>query len=250
MSDVWAECGARARCIPLAGEVLRLVESQEQVATRGLVATLAEQELLESLLEAAKPPLPPATRSLHYLLSTPFRYPPLRYGSRFGGRHEPSLFYASRSVDTVLAESAFYRYVFWEGMATPPSAPLRTEHTLFGARVRTRKAYDLRAPPFDAHRERLTSPGDYTATQALGTALRAAGAEAIEFESARDAGRGSNVALFTPRAFAATRPTFSEEWLCETQADCVSFYARGREGVRSFARQQFTVAGALPRPAA
>lgn len=250
MTDLWADCGPRASCVALGGDVLRLVESQEQVATRGLVATLAEQELLEALLESSKPPLPAAARSLHYLLATPFRYPPLRYGSRFGGRHEPSLFYASRTLDTVLAESAYYRCVFWQGMATPPPAPLRTQHTLFGARIRSRRAYDLKAPPFDTHRALLTSPDHYGATQALGAALRAAGAEAIEYESARDAGHGANVALFTPKAFASPRPTFSEEWLCELDGAAVSFYARGRAGVRTLPREQFTVAGRLPLPAA
>ena len=59
------------------GRLLRLVESQEQVATNSLVRTLAEQALLEDLIEASKPPLPATGHGLHYLLATPFRYPPL-----------------------------------------------------------------------------------------------------------------------------------------------------------------------------
>lgn len=87
MTDIWAAVGAQAQPRPLTGEILRLVESQEQVATNQLVSTLAEQDLLESMLEASKPPLPQGTARLDYLLATPFRYPPLPHGSRFGGRH-------------------------------------------------------------------------------------------------------------------------------------------------------------------
>src|SRR4029450_12027780 len=112
MSDIWAACGAQAQPRLLTGEILRLVESQEQVATNRLLSTLAEQELLEAMLEASKPPLPKGTARLDYLLATPFRYPPLPYGSRFGGRHEASLFYAARGVTTVLAEYTHDLFVF------------------------------------------------------------------------------------------------------------------------------------------
>jgi hypothetical protein len=53
-----------------------MVESQEQIATRGYVDTLAEQSVLEELLEESKPAYPDKTTDLHYLLKTPFRYPP------------------------------------------------------------------------------------------------------------------------------------------------------------------------------
>jgi len=249
MTDIWAACGAQAQPRLMAGEILRLVESQEQIATNRLVSTLAEQELLEEMLEASKPPLPKGAAQLDYLLATPFRYPPLPHGSRFGGRHEPSLFYAARSVTTVLSESAYYRFVFWQGMRRPPPAPLRTQHTLFGARLRARRGYALHQPPFDRYRSVLASRDDYGPTQALGRHLRDAGADAIEYISARDAAGGLNGALYTPTAFGQARPTFKEEWLCETRADEVSFYARRDAGLRVFPRSQFTIEGRLPAPA-
>jgi RES domain len=249
MIDIWAAVGSDARPRPLAGEILRLVESQEQVATNRLVATLAEQDLLESMLEASKPALPRGAVRLDYLLSTPFRYPPLPHGSRFGTRHEPSLFYASRSVSTVLAESAYYRFVFWQGMREPPPVPLRTQHTLFGARLRARRSYPLQLAPFDTYRAVLASRDEYGRTQALGRRLREAGADAIEYVSARDADGGLNVALYTPAALGQPRPTFKEEWLCETRADEVSFYARRDAGLRGFPLSQFTIDGRLPAPA-
>jgi RES domain len=250
MTDIWAAVGGDAQPRPLAGEVIRLVESQEQVATNRLVATLAEQDLLESMLEASKPPLPKGAARLDYLLATPFRYPPLPHGSRFGGRHEPSLFYAARSLTTVLAESAYYRFVFWQGMREPPPVPLRTQHTLFGARLRARRGYSLQLPPFAAFRSVLASRDNYAPTQRLGCALREAGADAIEYVSARDAEGGLNVALYVPSAFGQSRPTFKDEWLCETRADEVAFYARRDAGVRAFPLSQFTIDGRLPAPAA
>jgi hypothetical protein len=249
MTDIWAACGQEARPRRLGGDVLRLVESQEQVATNRLVSTLAEQELLEAMLEASKPAIPAGAARLDYLLATPFRYPPLRHGSRFGGRHEASLFYGARTLTTVLAESAYYRFVFWQGMREPPPAPLRTQHTLFGARLRARHAYALHLPPFDACRSELTSRDDYGPTQALGRALREAGADAIEYVSARDVDEGLNVAVFSPKAFAQPRPTFKQEWLCETRVEEVNFYARGDAGLRTFPLSQFTVGERLPLPA-
>ena len=149
-------------------------------------------------MKPASPRLPKGTARLDYLLATPFRYPPLPHGSRFGGRHEPSLFYAARGVTTVLAESAYYRFVFWQGMREPPPVPLRTQHTLFGARLRARRGYALQLPPFATFREVLASRDDYGPTQQLGRALRDAGADAVEYVSARDAHGGLNVALYTP----------------------------------------------------
>jgi hypothetical protein len=233
----------------LAGAVHRLVESQEQVATNALVRTLAEQALLEELLETSKPPLPAAAAGLHYLLATPFRYPPLRFGSRFGRRFEPSLFYAARSDDTALAEGAYYRFVFWSGMAVPPPAPLQTRHTMFTVAIHAEPGLQLQAPPFDAYAETLAHRSDYAATQALGTALRQAGFEALEYVSARDPARGINVALFTPVVIAARRPERESEWLCETHAALVRFYNREVNRLLEFPLDTFTVDGSLPTPA-
>lgn len=250
MTDLWAACGPRAAPVAFEAEVLRMVESQEQVATQRLVGNLAEQDLLEALLEGSKPRRPAATSGLDYLLATPFRYPPLRYGSRFGRRHEPSLFYAACARTPLFAEAAYYRFVFRAGMKSPPPRLLRTQHTVFGVRVRTGRAYRLDVPPFDEHRAELASPTDYAPTQALGSALRAAGAEALVYPSARDPGRGLNTALYTPAAFAEPRPSFREEWFCETAADRVSFRCRGAVGVHTLPLAQFTVDGVLPTPAA
>lgn len=247
--DIWAAASGTDRIAPLGGRLLRLVESQEQVASNRLVDTLEEQALLETLLEAAKPPMPAAARGLHYLLATPFRYPPLRHGSRFGGRFEPSLFYAAKTLRPVLAEAAYYRVLFWSGMAIAPAGPLTTQHSLFGARWRCRRGVRLHAPPFDAWSAVLTDPADYAATQQVGSAMRQAGIEAFEYRSARDRDGGINVALFTPTAFVGKRPDYVQSWLCETNESGVRFYSVEVGEVSAFGLEQFLVEGKLPAPA-
>lgn len=234
----------------LGGELRRVVESQEQIATNRLVSSLEEQAVLESLLESSKPPLPSGCEKLHYLLGTPFRYPPLRHGSRFGSRFEPSLFYAARTTTTVIAEAAYYRLLFWHGMALPPAGGLTTQHTLFGARFKTRLGLRLHKKPFDAFVAQLADPADYRASQALGSALRGAGIDAFEFRSARDPAGGVNVALFHPAVLSVSRPLFSEGWLCETTASGVSFYCAETRQMLSHDIATFMVEGSLPMPAA
>lgn len=184
--DIWQACAGVEQIIPLRGRLVRLVENQGQVATLQLVDTLEEQALLEQLLESSKPPLPPGDEPLHYLLRTPFRYPPLRWGSRFGRRHEPSLFYAACRLETAMAETAFYRFVLWYGMVEPPpSGRILSEHSSFEARYQVQRGVRLQLPPFDGHRALLTHRSDYRATHSLGSAMREAGVEAFEYPSAR-----------------------------------------------------------------
>lgn len=251
MPDLWAACADGLQPIALGGELLRMVESQQQIATLSLVDDLAEQALLEDLIETVKPPAAAGTERLHYLLATPFRYPPLRHGSRFGGRFEPALFYGARRLSTLLAEVAYYRLVFWDAMAAPPPAGrLTTQHTLFRARVGTQRGLRLHQPPCAAHQAMLRDPADYRATQQLGAALRAAGIEAFEFASARDPDAGVNVALFNPAALASRAPKGLTAWLCETTAGQVSFASVDQPSVTSFPRACFERNGRLPLPAA
>lgn len=72
----WDACLAQATAGLISGRLLRLVESQEEVATTRLVSSLERQAVLEYLLEATKPPRRPGTERLHYLLATPFRSHP------------------------------------------------------------------------------------------------------------------------------------------------------------------------------
>src|SRR6478752_10538487 len=134
-SSIWTRCAGASEIRPLRVSACRAVEAQHQVSTRKLVDSAEEQILLEELIDRAKPPYTTPSR-LHYLLATPFRYPPLRHGSRFGRRFEPGIWYGSESRRTAFAEVAYYRMVFLEGTSADLGL-LTTQHTAFSARVRT-----------------------------------------------------------------------------------------------------------------
>lgn len=250
MTDIWGACAPRIEAALLGGELMRLVASQEEIATLGLVDTLSEQRRVERLLEQSKPPLVRDTERLHYLLAAPFRYPPLPYGSRFGTRQEPGLFYGSLGLTALLSEAAYYRFVFWAGMSNPPpSGKLATQHNVFRADYSSERGLRLQAPPFTRFETLLTSPDRYEATQQLGGHMRAAGIEAFEYRSARDPSGGINAALYTPQALASVRPKRVTSWLTETRAETVTFSERGSKDVTSFPLEQFLAAGSLPLPA-
>lgn len=249
-SRIRAACGERLAPHPIAGTLYRVVENQEQIATRELVdGDLAEQALLEELLESTKPPRPPGTEDLDYLLATPWRYPPLRHGSRFGRRHEPGIFYGARQPPVALAECAYYRWVFLFDMATPPPRPLASRHTLYNARYRAEIGLRLHLPPFAEFAALLTHKSDYRETQALGSALREAGIEGFEYRSARDPGGGINVALFTPAALRSRRAQQPRPWLCSTTPEEIVFSQPESRQLIRFAIGDFLDQGLFPAPA-
>nr|WP_298411073.1 RES family NAD+ phosphorylase [uncultured Halomonas sp.] len=248
--SIWQACNGARQIEPLSGTLYRLVESQEQVATLGYVDSLEEQALLEEMLENAKPPNADKTEDVHYLLKTPFRYPPLRWGSRFGRTHEPGIFYGGLSLAATLAESAYYRFVFWYSMdGEPVKDHLRSEHTLFCADYRSDRGIRLQAPPFSTYSAELSHPRDYAQAQRLGTAMREAGVEIFEYCSARDPQHGHCAGLFTPSAFMHKQPNATCQWLCEIRAQEVSFKPLRQADVMSFALKSFLIDGELPMPA-
>ncbi len=204
--SIWTRCGGRRNARTLALDAWRVVESQYVTSTRKLVDSSAEQDLLEQLIDGAKPPVPAelAALGLHYLLFTPFRHPPLRNGSRFGTRFERGIFYGSLEVETALAEVAYYRLLFLEGTKAELGL-VETEHTAFRVAVRTDVGIDLTVKPFVDHEAEISSPTDYAHAQELGRELRQDGIEVCLFTSARASSRSTNLALFAP-AFARKAP--------------------------------------------
>lgn len=192
----------------------RLVEAQHRVSTLKLVDSLAEQTMLEDLLERSKPPVPPECWHLHYLLSTPFRYGSLYpKGSRFRRAGlTPGVYYGSEGVETAVAETSFHRLLFFaESPATPwpDNAP---EFTAFSVPFATERAIDLTAEPFSADRGVWTSPTEYEPCQALADSARSADIQLIRYESVRDPKAGANAALLTCDAFAARTPAQRQTW--------------------------------------
>lgn len=246
--DIWAECKERFSLESICHELVRVVESQEQVATNSLVESLEEQDLLEQLLEQSKPPIPTLERSLHYLLASPFRYPPLPHGSRFSTRFEPSLLYGSHQKNSAFSETAYYRLLFWFGMSeAPQSGKFTTQHTVFGAKYNTHHGLKLQKYPFSDYTAHISDPASYQHSHALGKEMRDYGVEAFEFVSARDGQAGINVALFTPNALFSSQPSFQEQWLCETNASQVSFYNNRDGQVHKYPCQSFLVDGEFPQ---
>jgi hypothetical protein len=226
----------------------RMVESQHDNATVAITRSLAEQSRLEELLETSKPVSPVATK-LHYRLSTPFRCPPLPHGSRFSDRFSPSLFYASLTVDGMLAESAYYRAVFWDDYSDRAEGDITTTHTAFTVPYRTKKGLRLHAPEFVPFHHILTHPGDYGSTQLLGARMRDAHIEAFEYASARSSTGAINLGMFSPHAFAAKKPTSRREWSCRIGERLIEFREHGSGRVEEFTHATFYVDGVLPRPA-
>ncbi len=248
-SSIWMRCGGVSRIQALGLEAWRVVESQHQISTRKLVDSAGEQQLLEQLIETSKPPAPSSGR-LHYLLFTPFRYPPLRHGSRFGTRSEPSLWYGSETLRTAFAEVAYYRLLFLEGTRADLGV-VETELSAFTVLIRAERGIDTTLLPFAAHRGVLASPLEYAETQALGRAMREAAVEAFRFVSARDERGGVNVGLFTPVAFQETQPRRLETWHCVATHTQVELSRRDYfdRALHAFLREDFLVAGSLPAPA-
>lgn len=248
-SSIWTQCAGASRIAPLGFSAWRVVEGQYQISTRKLVDSLEEQAVLEQLIETSKPARA-AGSFLHVLLATPFRYPPLRHGSRFAARYETSLWYGSESQRTAFAELAYYRLVFLEGTSADLDG-VATWHTAFTAQARTARGVDLTKPPFLAHRQEIASPSEYGSAQALGSAMRQAGVEGFRFPSARDREGGANVGLFTPKVFGNAEPRQFETWHCTASRQEVECVRRDftETSAFTFAREEFLVGGDLPLPA-
>ncbi len=249
-SSIWTQCAERFEPQRVSGPAWRAVESQHVTSTRKLVDSDDEQQVLEALIDTAKPPWPAGRRfvGLHYLLATPFRHPPLRYGSRFGTRRERGIFYCAEAQATVFAEKAYYVLLFLEGTEADIE-PLTRPLTVFQIRVSTKKGADLTRAPFDAHVARVSSPSSYRDSQPLGAAMREARVAAFRFTSARDPEGGANLGLFDP-VFSTKNPINAEQWICTATRDRVELKP-GPAVMRSrtrFDRQTFEVDGVLPMP--
>ena len=191
-------------------DLWRAVEAQHRVATMVLVDTLDEQALLERILDDSKPALEAGQQALHYLLFTPFRYPPLPTGSRFRGAFEPGVFYGAEAVRTACAELGYWR---WRLLADSPELqsipPVPQAVFKTSARAAT---IDLRPPPLARRRKLWTDPDDYAACQQLARQARTGGVRMIRYQSVRDPQAGGCAAVLSHAAFIAKSPVESQSW--------------------------------------
>lgn len=248
-SSIWTLCAGDSELRTVHLSPWRVVEAQHQVSTRKLVDSAEEQILLEEMIDRVKPPDLTGGR-IHYLLFTPFRYPPLSHGSRFGRRHERGIWYGSIQLRCAFAEVAYYRLLFLEG-SHADLGTVATTLTAFSASVRTSRGIDLTKPPFDRYRAKISSPTRYDATQHLGADMRAAQVDAACYFSARDLEDGVNVAAFVPSVFGKAKPKLLETWYCSASREGVDVTQGDYFARRSFVfpRGQFLIKETLPSPA-
>lgn len=241
---MWTPSALASEARSIEGAFWRVVEAQHRNATLALVddASLADQAILEAEIETVKPPVPEEARGLHYLLFTPFRYRPGYPGSRFR-RHDQGpaaadgVFYAAEAIETAMAETAFYRFLFFS-FTSMSGRPASTAHTAFQAEV-AGLAIDLTQPPLDHDRPTWTHPTAYGPCQDLADTARRAEIEAILYESVRDPGHRRNIAVLEPEPLARGRQIVGQQswWLhmtpdvvtctCEFPAQGLSFRRSG-----------------------
>lgn len=208
------------------GRSWRVVEAQHVASTMKLVDGAAEQDVLEAVLEDAKPATPAGTAGLDYLLATPFRYPPRGGGSRFRAASDPGVYYGGETVRTACAELGYWRWRFLRD-AVDLDRLDPVAHTVFRVEIAT-QAVDLRLPPFDARAADWRHPDDYAATQAFARVARDAGIGAVLYASVRDPDGGWCVALLTPAGFAGRRPDRARQtWWLAVQREGVAWRRDG-----------------------
>ncbi|HLK71106.1 MAG TPA: RES family NAD+ phosphorylase [Steroidobacteraceae bacterium] len=198
-SSTWTPPAVASESVHVELPLWRAVEAQHVVATRALVDNRQEQELLEALLEADKPPRPPGAAGLDYLLFTPFRYAPAALGSRFRAFTDPGVWYGAELIRTACAEVGYWRWRFLlasAGLKRLDAVP----HTIFQARASGRSV-DLRAPPFQRDQQRWGDPVDYSACQAFAQVARQAQIQLIRYRSVRDPRHAGAAAVLELSAF-------------------------------------------------
>jgi hypothetical protein len=213
-SPTWTPAALSSEWRSHESDCWRLVEAQHKVSTLKLTDTLAEQALLEDLLEETKPRLPSEAQGLHYLMAAPFRYGSIYpAGSRFrrAGR-TLGVFYGAEYVQTAVAEMAFYRLLFYAESTATPWPSNAAEYTAFNAPVRSNAALDLNAPPLDRDEALWTDLMNYEPCQALAEQAREAEVDLIRYRSVRDPESGCALALLTPAPFLAREPIKFETW--------------------------------------
>lgn len=208
-SITWTPPAVASEAFRARRRLWRAVEAQHVASTLRLVSTVAEQLTLERIIEASKPPLPPGTERLHFLLATPFRYPAPR-GSRFRSPIDAGVWYGAEDQRTACAELGYWRWRFLSDCPDLTSlgpAPQTVFKVLIDA-----KLIDLTRAPFKRDRSQWTDPVDYSRTQQLAAVVREANLGAIRYESVRDPEHGAAIAVLRPQAFAQSEPLAQETW--------------------------------------
>ena len=216
-----------------------------------MVDSIEEQKVLEELIDESKPPLLKSQSGFHPLLYTPFRYPPLKNGSRFGKKTEPSLWYGSLTPETAMTEKAYYQLAFINA-STGNFGTIISPLTIFSVKLNIRRGVELNKQPFVEYKDQISSPNIYEFSQFLGQKMRENDVDGFKFISARDIKQGINVGLFKISSFANKQPNSGsfQTWQCNTTKNAVEFIRMGsiHEEALIFSIQNFMIGGTFPFP--
>jgi len=219
--NTWTPHAVSSEAFAWQGQVWRIVEAQHTASTMKLVDTLAEQDLLETLLESSKPKPRSEALGLHYLLATPFRYNPKRGGSRFRSEIDPGVFYGAQSIRTAAAELGYWRWRFVkDSVGLDQLNPLA--HTVFSCDLAC-SAVDLREEPFLKHQSTWLDSDQYVGTQHLARAARKSSIQSILYWSTRDPQPSWCIAILDALVFKGVRPEIDPQtWFLSVNQTSVS----------------------------
>ena len=222
----WDPAWVKEHAVELSMLAFRMVETQHIAATMRLVDSADEQDLLEQMLEASKPPLPANAVGLHYLLAAPFRYVP-QTGSRFRSVNSLGIWYGADDRYCACAEIAYWRQRFLLDSVGLLKQQLSTEHSMYQAHV-SGSAINLLLEPWSQAQDHWLHHSDYNETQKLGQLVRDSGVAWIQYGSVRAPGHAC-AAVFDPRSLSMVSSDDQfEQWHCHTTYDKVTF-SNGRE---------------------
>lgn len=209
------------------GWAWRMVEAQYVASTMKLVDSIAEQDVLEALLDSNKPDLPINAANLDYLLAAPFRYAARAGGSRFRAETDPGVFYGAENTATACAELGYWR---WKFLRDAPNLDnlQPVAHTAFRTKIAS-DVVDLRKPPYDQNAAIWLHPADYQPTQAFAKLARSQNLGGIIYQSVRHPEPRWCIAILTPTAFVSRKPDKQRQtWWLSVQQDAVLWRREGQ----------------------
>lgn len=231
--NIWGLCEGKRFTKAISVEPWRVVEAQHILSSRDLVDSREEHDLLEELIEESKPPI---KKEKNYLIFTPFRYPPLKYGSRFGRIFEPSLWYGSLDLETAFTEVAYYRLKFFDDTSADLGY-VEISMTAFTAFLECKMGVDLTENPFNKYTKEITNKKTYEHCQLLGTSMREERIEAFLYFSARTHEKSKNIAAFIPSVFHLRKNQYinnQQNWKCFANKKLIEFTRIGVLGKKQF----------------
>jgi hypothetical protein len=219
-SNIWTAAALSSSATNLAGRCWRVVEAQHQVSTMKLTDSLAEQAILENLIEETKPQAPAECAPLHYLLMTPFRYSRANpWGSRFRRPNAPDgVFYAAEHPATAIAEMSFHRLLFFAESPQTPWPQNAGEYTAFAVEFGSGHALDMTIAPFRDD-TKIFDPVNYDAGQSFADEARGAAIDVLKYASVRDPEKRPNFALLKPHVFLQPEPVDRQSWRIHLDAN-------------------------------